>query len=241
MITLVHEDIYLYIDPVQLDLLTLNNDNANPMTLYNDATEQVVDNGILTIEGVSGSVTGFTINDETKTIPVSVSIGVGDVVVMNFRERYYTKNGVPFLLNNYVEFEDNVVNALILSFSGTGSTEVKYEYYRPFLNNDDLFYCTSFDLNETISTIEKNNIKNQTKNIKNGKKSYTVSINGLWNETEVEKFESESGYFRLRLIDEEGFELDKISNFVINQIQKSSSELSDLTYNISGVCDKVFK
>lgn len=238
MLTLVHEDIYVYIDKIQEQLQTVTGTSA--VNLSNDARGSVVDQGVIEITINSGSYTAIQIGSGFNSIKINKPLSEGDIILLDLRDRYYTHNDVPFFLETMLDMRDDTNHTINVAFTGTGAFEINYRRNLPVMNNNDLFFCTGLDVSENSEIAKRTNIKAQTKLRKTAKKDYTWSINGLWNDTELNKFESDSGMLRLRLVDESGMELEKLSNCVISSFQKSSSDSGDLTYSLNGSLEKIF-
>jgi hypothetical protein len=238
MITLVHEDIYVYIDKIEEKMNTLS--GINTFDFSNDSTDSIVDPGVVEIIAKSGSYESLSMYAGFNTITINKPLSEGDIMVLNLRDRFYTLNGVPFLLDGALQMENDTNHTLSLSFVGSGGLDVTYRRNQVFENDMDLFFCTGLDVSQNNEIIKSVNIKAETKVRKTAKKDYQWSINGLWNDTELQKFESSSGLFRLRLVDEDGLGLEKLANCVIASFQKGSSDSGDYNYALNGSFDKIF-
>ncbi|MEC3606307.1 hypothetical protein P9126_04740 [Bacillus glycinifermentans] len=238
MLTLVHEDIYVYIDKIEEQIQSFS--GTSEFVLSNIAYKSIVDQGVIEINATSGSYTSLSLSDGTETLSINQPLSAGDKVVVDLRERFYTLNGAPFLLDGFLELEDDKENTLTLSLTGAGTTEVKYKRNQVVENQMDLYFCTGIDISDNREIVKRTNVKGETKIYKTAKKEYQWSINGLWNDTEIQKFNSSSGLFRLRLVDEDGVEMEKLANCVISSFQKNSSDSGDYTYTLNGNCEKIF-
>lgn len=238
MLTLVHEDIYIYIEKVEEQIQTLS--GASNFSLTNNSLGSIVDLGVIEISVKSGSYTSLKMSSGTKNITINKPLPSGSSLVLDLREMYYTLNGSPFFLNDYLELKDDANNTISLSFVGTGTVDVKYTRRQVIKNDNDLMFCTSLSHNDNSDIITKTNIKGETKYIKTAKKSFSWDISVLCNDTELEKFESSSGYLRFRLVDEDGVDLGKLSNCVVASVQKGSSDGGDYTCSLNGSFEKFF-
>ena len=238
MITLVHEDIFIYIDKVESVTQSLS--GASDFSLTNNSTGSIVDYGSIEINVNSGSYTGLTMSNGVDNITINKPLTAGDTMVLDLRDKHYTLNGSVFFLDDYLTLEDDANNTISLSFVGTGELEVNYTRNQCVTNDNDLMFCSSLSHNDNSDIITKTNVKGQVKYLKSAKKSYSWDISVLCNDTELEKFESSSGYLRFRLVDEEGMDLGKLSNCVVASIQKSSSDGGDYTCSLSGSFEKIF-
>ena len=238
MLTLVHEDIYLYVDRLEEQKQTIN--STTNATLINDSRQSVVDHGVITITVTSGSYTGVTVSSETDTLSIYKPLATNDVLVLDLRSRRYTLNDVPFFCDTVLDLKDDTNNTISISFTGTGNANVDYTRNQVVLSNNDLYFCTGLNVNQNGEVVKATDIKGKTRTRKTAKKEFTWSISGLWNETELQKFESSTDLFRFRLVDEDGVDLDKLANCVISSVQKSSSENNDFTYSLDGVCEAIF-
>lgn len=238
MITLVHEDIFIYID--KLEEITDTLSGASDFSLTNDATGSIVDYGLLYITVNSGSYEALTLSSDLNSVDIIQPLTEGDSMVLDLRNKRYTLNGSVFFIDDYLMLEDDANNTLSLSFFGSGDLEVNYTRNQCVTNDNDLMFCSSLSHNDNSDIITKTNVKGQVKYLKTAKKTYTWDISVLCNDTELEKFESSSGYLRFRLVDEEGMDLGKLSNCVVASIQKSSSDGGDYTCSLSGSFEKFF-
>ncbi|WP_257064278.1 hypothetical protein [Priestia megaterium] len=238
MITRVLEDIYVYIDKVQEITDTLS--GASNFSLTNDSIGGIVDYGVIEIIVNSGIYDGLTISSNFNTMEISKPLAEGDSLLLDLREEFYTLNGSVFFIDDRLVLEDDVNNTISLAFSGTGDLQVNYTRRQIITNNDDLYFCTGFDMTDNSEIIKSVNIKAQTKIRKTAKKDYQWSINGLCNDQELQKFQSDSGLFRLRLIDEEGVEMQKLANCSIASFQQGASDGGDYTYSLNGSFEKIF-
>ena len=238
MLTLVHEDIYLYIDRLEEQKQIIN--STTNATLINDSRQSVVDPGVITITVTSGSYTGVTVSSETDTLSIYKPLATNDVLVLDLRNRRYTLNGTPLFCDAVLDLKDDTFNIINISFTGTGNANIEYTRNQVVLNNSDLYFCTGLNVNQNEEILKTTNIKGKTRNRKTAKKEFTWGISGLWNETELKKFESSTGLFRFRLVDEEGTELETLANCMISSFQKSSSEDNDFTYSLDGTCEAIF-
>ena len=238
MITLIHEDIYVYVDKIEENIQTLS--GANNFALTNNSTQSIVDKGLVEIVVNSGSYTGLTLSDGTNTLTITKPLPTGSLIEIDLRNNSYKVDGSLFLFDTVLELKDDFNNALNLVITGTGTATVKYKRNLVVVNNNDLYFCTGLDVSQENDVVYKTNIKGEIKLRKGEKKTFKFGINGLWNETELDKFESGSGMFRLRLVDEDGVELEKLVNCVIASFQKGSSDGGDYTYSLNGSCEKIF-
>ena len=238
MITLVHEDIYVYIDKIEEQTQSVSGTTA--ISLNNNATDSVVDPGVIKITITSGSYTGVTVSNGTDTLTINKPLATNDVLVLDLRNRRYTLNGTPLFCDAVLDLKDDTFNIINISFTGTGNANIEYTRNQVVLNNSDLYFCTGLNVNQNEEILKTTNIKGKTRNRKTAKKEFTWGISGLWNKTELSKFESSTSLFRLRLVDEEGTELETLANCMISSFQKSSSEGNDFTYSLDGTCEAIF-
>jgi hypothetical protein len=235
MSTLVHEDIYVYVDPIEENSITKT---GSSIKFVNDSTNKVSDLGVFDITITSGSFSNLTITTPLGTLNTGIPFALNDHIVLDFRELHFTKNGTLIFLEDAIELGNNDISDIDLSFVGTGSATVKYSHTKVIPSNVDLYFCESLDYGEAISRLSKVNIKNETKVLKGEKKDYSFGINGLWNDGELNKFSPE---FNLRLVDEEGKKIDILSGCRIDSSNKSSSSGGgDFSYSLSGIFKKIF-
>lgn len=234
MITLVHEDIYVYVDPIKEKQWTLK---GNDIDFSNYSNNQIVDPGVFNITVTSGSYDSLVITTRYNSLTLSMPLPEGSELVLDFTNKHFILDGSQIFLDNLIELKDDDYSNINLSFTGTGEKETTYSYFAAEENFDDVYFVESIDVTESTPSTKRTNVKGSTKLIPNAKKDYSFSINGLWNAVELSKFPE---LFRLRLTDEEGTLLETLSHCRIDDKKKSSSSGGDYTYSISGVCEKIF-
>lgn len=232
--TLVHEDIYAYIDPIKDKV---ESGKGTFIEFVNDARESVVDNGVFNITITSGSFSKLVLNDGYKDIEIIGNFSLNSFWVLDFRNMHFTKDGSLFFIEDVFDLKDNEYNVLTLEFTGTGEAEVDYMFRGLEESSSDLMYLESLSIDSSLERQKKILLTGQEKILNSEKKVHSFSINGLWNQQEIAKF---TDNFRIRLVDEEGTKLETLANCYKNSVGKSSSSNGDLTYAISGSCEKIF-
>lgn len=238
MLTLVHEDIYVYID--KIEEIIKSKTGANTFAFSNDSKRQIADPGIFYIEIKEGEYNSLSIEGKYNTVTLTKPLPKGTIILLDFRNSHFKVNGEIVFLDDVFRVQDDDYQEVALHLSGQGEAKVKYFYLSAVENDSDLFFCTSLDVTEAVDIIKGTNVKNQTKLLKTAKKDYTWSINGLWNRDEIGKFASGTKFLRLRFIDEEQNHLETLSNCFVSNVQRGSSEDADYAYSISGTCEGIF-
>lgn len=234
--TLMHEDIYVYIDPIDLisDIKT-----GSSFTFNNSCLNDIGNFGSLTITVDSGSFTELSIDIGYDNLTVTESITAGDILIIDFNNKKFMLNGTMIFVDKILDIKDDSTTNINVTLTGSGSATAEYSYLAAVNNENDLLYCESLEMAQGYEVIRKLDVQGNIKIKKVAKSEQTWSINGLWNKFELDKFNS-SEMFRLRFIDEEGSEVEILANCVISNINKTSSTTSDYTYTVSGVCQKAF-
>lgn len=232
--TLVHEDIYAYIDPITE---TEDKKAGNSVSFINDAREGIADNGRFYITVISGSLTKIDISDGYKTLNINQSLSLGDSLLLDFNNMVFKKNEILFFLDDFIELNDNEYHVINVNITGTGTFETTYTFMKIEQNFEDVMYLEGISVETSIDRPKKTLLSGKEKTLKGEKKVHSFSINGLWNQDEISKFTS---IFRMRLVDEEGTKLNTLANCRINSNGKSSSSGGDLTFSISGSCEEIF-
>jgi hypothetical protein len=233
--TLVHEDIYVYVDPIIN--ITENMTAANSFSFSNDATEQVSDLGIFTIDIISGSYTQAVITAGNKSATFATTMATGNQLVLNFRDMSFKKGTTLIFADDIPILADNAVNTITITLTGTGSAKVTRDYEKVQVNNNDILFLEGISVDTSFERAKKILLTGQEKVLKSEKKVHSFSINGIWNRVEVSKFTDK---FRLRLVDIDGSKLETLANCYKSSIGTSSSSNGDLTFTISGSCEKIF-
>lgn len=233
--TLIHEDIYVYVDPIIE--ITDAKTAASSFTFVNDAIEQIADLGTFEIEILSGSYTRVVITVGDKKSTFNTTLTVGNKMNINFRDLHFIKGSTLVFTDDIPVLADNTTNNITIALTGTGSAKITRKYNKAQVNNNDIWFLESFSIDTSIEQAKKTLLTGQEKILKSEKKVHSFSINGLWSQEEISKF---TNLFRLRLVDEDGVKLETLTNCVINSTGKSSSSGGDLTYTISGSCEKIF-
>lgn len=205
--TLVHEDIYLYVDPITeiSDVKTA----ANSFTFINNAISEIADLGTFDIEIVSGSYTKVVINSGNKTATFNVQLTTGNKLTLNFRDFYFAKGTTLVFSDDIPVLADNANSNITITLTGTGSAKVTRKYNKAQTNNNDVWFLDSFSVDTSVERVKKTLLSGKEKNIKGEKKVHSFSINGLWNQVEISKF---TNLFRIRLVDENGVKLETLAN-----------------------------
>lgn len=236
MLTLMHEDIYVYVDPIIP--VSETKTATNTFTFANDAVEQVSDIGIFTINVSSGDYTKVVVKVGDKTTTINVPLTAGETFVANFRDLYFSKDdSIYFPTDDIVELKDNSKEDIVITLTGSGSATVERMYNKAQINDNDVWFVDSISVDHSFEQTKKVLYDGSEKNVRNEKKTYSFSINGLWSQKEIDKF---TDLFRVRLVDEEGTKLETLANCTVNSLNYSSSSGGDFTYAISGSCEKIF-
>jgi len=236
MLTLMHEDIYVYVDPIIP--VSEAKTATDTFTFANDAVEQVSDIGIFTINVSSGNYTKVVVKVGDKTTTINVPLAAGETFVANFRDLYFSKdNSIYFPTDDIVELKDNSKEDIVITLTGSGSATVERMYNKVQINDNDVWFVDSISVDHSFEQTKKVLYDGSEKNVRNEKKTYSFSINGLWSQKEIDKF---TDLFRVRLVDEEGTKLETLANCTVNSLNYSSSSGGDFTYAISGSCEKIF-
>lgn len=241
-ITLKHEDIYVYIYKIQSATQTITGSTASSISLTNNATNMIADYGELTISVTSGTLTGFILTANSKTISKTVSVTSGQNIKIDLRNKmiYHSANGVT-LLGSYDDIlNDNASNTITLTCNGTCTKNISYVRNQVTTNNNDLYYCEGLDYSTDSEINSTKDVKGKIKFSKSEKKSHNWSINGLWNNVEFEKFNSPTGRISLKLVDIDLNVLNILANCNITSSSKSSSDDGDYTYSLSGNCEEIY-
>ena len=235
-VTLVHEDIYVYVDPVQE--ITDTKTAANDFTFTNDAIEQTADIGVFELTVMSGNYSNVVITIGNKTSTINVALAAGEKMVLDFRNRHFMKGGSMYFVDNDIgNLNDNDIGDISIALTGTGSVEITRRYEKAQLNNNDIWFLESVSVDTSYERPKKIIYNGQEKNLKGEKKVHSFSINGLWSQDELRKFANK---FRMRLVTEDGVKLETLANCAIGSISKNSSSGGDFTYAISGSCEQIF-
>lgn len=235
MITLLHEDIYVYIDPITE--ATESETAANSFSFDNDAVEQVADLGIFEIEVLSGSYSKVVITSGDKSSTITKALAIGDKLILDFRNIHFSEGGEMIFVDDIPVLDSNTSSSISIALTGTGSAKVTRKYFKAQVNNNDIWFLESVSVDTSYERPKKILLSGQEKTLKGEKKVHSFSINGIWSQDEISKF---TNVFRMRLVDEEGNKLETLANCVINSSGKSSSSGGDLTYAISGSCEQIF-
>ena len=237
-ITLMHEDIYVYIDKVRENRQLVTGNTL--MTITNDATGMVADYGKMIFTVISGNYTKITLSCNGRQLNVYEYITTNNTVEIDLRNKCGKLNGRHFLLDNYITLFDDAINTIKVTLTGSGTINCEYIHNAVINNNNDLYYCQSLNVGKTKEIHSKTNVKGRKILLKTDKKSFNWSINGLWNSEEIDKFNSDTGMICIRVIDIDGNVLDNLANCLITSVSKDSSEGGDYTYAISGECMDIF-
>lgn len=237
-ITLMHEDIYIYID--EISNLTQHVGGSGTLTIVNDATGMKAHGGEMEITATSGSATAISLSCNGNTLTINRTVDTGQTLFLSLEKNYHTLNGTRYLNAERLNFTDNAVNQITVTVTGDANVEIDYTSNRVVYNNDSLTFCDSISYNSDFQRSSFVNVKGVTRFAGSEKRTYSWDINGLWNSEEFGKFDSGTGSFSIRLIDIDGGLLEILANCTINSIKKSSSDSSDYTYQISGNCLEIF-
>lgn len=231
--TLVHEDIYAYVDPID-EYISVK--TGSTMDFVNDSRNGVVDQGEFIVTCKSGEVTKLVINDGNKNVEFVIGLKIGEKAKLDFRNNHFSKAGELFFSNDIIDLQDDKENIITVTLEG-GEAEVEYTYEKATEVFTDITFLESINVDETKETIKKTLANGKEKFIKSTKKTYSFSINGIWNRDEIGKF---IDAFRLRLVDENGNPLETLAYCVVDSKGRSSSSGGDLTYTVSGSCQKIY-
>ncbi|AGY48731.1 hypothetical protein Staley_48 [Bacillus phage Staley] len=235
MLTLVHEDICVYLDYMISQSLQKTGKN---LSFINDSIEGIANLGRFEIEVVQGSFARFTIKIETQTITFNTPLVVGDKLSIDLDKNIFKKNGSMIFTDAILTLEDNSYVNVNVDFVGDGTASVTYFYKYYEKRTDDLMFVDSLSYDKSIEYSSRTNIRNEKKIVGNKKETFSFSLSLIWNEDQAELIDDE---FRLRLIDEEGFPIETMAGCVITSERKgSSSNGGDFTYEISGSFEKIY-
>ena len=132
-----HEDIYVYVDPIIP--VSETKTGTNTFTFENDATEQVSDIGIFTINVSSGNYTKVVIQVGDKTTTINVPLAQNETFVANFSDLYFFKNdSLYFPTDDIVNLKDNSNENIVITLTGSGSASVNRTYRKVQMNNNDV-------------------------------------------------------------------------------------------------------
>ncbi|AKA61475.1 hypothetical protein CPT_Stahl47 [Bacillus phage Stahl] len=235
MLTLVHEDICVYLDYMISQSLQKTGKN---LSFINDSIEGIANLGRFEIEVVQGSFARFTIKIETQTITFNTPLVVGDKLSIDLDKNIFKKNGSMIFTDAILTLEDNSYVNINVDFVGDGTAAVTYFYKYYEKRTDDLMFVDSLSYDKSIEYSSRTNIRNEKKIVGNKKETFSFSLSLIWNEDQAELIDDE---FRLRLIDEEGFPIETMAGCIITSERKgSSSNGGDFTYEISGSFEKIY-
>jgi hypothetical protein len=235
MNTLVHEDIYVYTDPLTT---VVEMKTGTSFEFTNNATENIIDPGIFELTVTSGSFTkvNFTVGEQQMNI--TVPLVVNDKLVLDFRNNIFKKNGSLIFTDNILSFEDDSYTIINLTLTGTGQSSVTYTFDTFIAQYDDLAFLESLSADESFEFKSRTNIKNQKQIKGDVAKTYSFSLSMLWNDEQSINFPDT---FRLRLTDEDGNKLETLAGCRVTSIRKgSSSNGGDYTFEVSGSCEKIY-
>lgn len=236
MLTLVHEDIYVYVDPI-IEVTETIKDVIGSCLFTNEATEQIADLGIFEINFSSGNFTQLVITVGNKIATFNETFSTGNKVVLNFRDLVFTKDGALIFCDDIPTLTDNSEEEILVNLTGTGYVQITRTYKQARQSDNDVWFVESLSVDTNIEHLKKTLISGKEKTINSEKKVHSFSINGLWSQEEVSKF---TDLFRIWLVDEEGVRLETLANCRVDSINRTSSSGGDLTYAISGSCEKIF-
>lgn len=232
--TLVHEDVFVYVDPITE--ISDSKTAANAFTFANNALNEMADLGIFTLTVNSGSYSKVVITAGNKSSTFNVPLAAGEKMTLDFRNLHFSKGSAMYFADDIPSLVDNSNSNITVTLTGTGSATIIRKYLKAQTNNNDIWFVESLSVDTSIEQTKKTLYNGQEKTLKSEKKVHSFSINGIWSETEVSKFTEK---FRLRLVDEDARKLDTLLNCTKSSIGKSSSSGGDLTYSISGSCEKI--
>lgn len=234
--TLVHEEIYVYIDPITE--VTETQTASNSFTFVNNSLEEIADLGVFDIEVLSGSYSKVVITaGNNKTSTFNIALTTGNKMKLDFRNIHFLKGAELLYAEDIPYLADNSNSNITITLTGTGSANITRKYEKAQVNNSDLWFLESVSIDTNYERPKKILLTGQEKTLKGEKKVHSFSINGIWSQDEISKFTEK---FRMRLVDEEARKLNTLANCVINSSGRSSSSGGDLTYAISGSCEKIF-
>jgi len=235
MNTLVHEDIYVYTDPLNTVVETKT---GTSFEFVNNATENIIDPGIFEITVTSGSFTKINFTIDEQQMDITVPLTANDKLVLDFRNNIFKKNGSLVFTDNVLSFEDDSYTIINLTLTGIGQSSVTYTFDTFIAQYDDLAFLESLSAEKSIEFQSQTNIKNQKRIKGKGVETYSFSLSMLWNEEQSVDFPES---FRLRLTDEDGNKLETLVGCRVTSIRKgSSSNGGDYTFEISGSCEKIY-
>ncbi|AKC02673.1 hypothetical protein CPT_Stills45 [Bacillus phage Stills] len=235
MLTLVHEDICVYLDYMISQSLKKTGKN---LSFINDSIEGIANLGRFEIEVTQGSFARFTITIESQIVTFNVPMTVGDKISLDLDKNIFKKNGSLIFTDSVLTLEDNSYVNVNLDFVGDGIAAATYFYKYYEKRTDDLMFVDSLSYDRSVEYASRTNIKNQKKRIGKSRDTFSFSISLIWNEDQAELIDDE---FRLRLIDEEGYPIETMAGCVITSERKgSSSNGGDFTYEISGSFEKIY-
>jgi hypothetical protein len=235
MITLVHEDICVYLDYMISQSLKKTGKN---LTFINDSIEGIANLGTFEIEVTQGSFARFTITIDTQVMTFNVPLVVGDKLSVNLDNNIFKKNGSLIFTDSVLTLEDDSYVTIKVDFVGDGIAAATYFYKYYEKRTDDLMFVDSLSYDRSVEYASRAKINNKKKRVSKGKDTYSFSISLIWNEDQAELIGDE---FRLRLIDEEGKPIETMAGCVITSERKgSSSNGGDFTYEISGSFEKIY-
>jgi hypothetical protein len=234
-ITLVHEDIYVYIDPI---VLSKQNGQGKEVTFTNDNRYGANSLGRLRIKA-NGRIDSITLNIGGREFIIKKSLSNGQIMTLDFDNNHFKRGDEIFFLNEKLLAKENSFFTISSLVSGQGDGVFEYEYRKPQRNDCDLLFCESIDVDHGPEVSTKTNIHGINSYRDLGTRGYTWGISGIWNQEEIKKFSSPTGMFRLRLVDEDGRNLEVLMNCTINNKSKSSGEGGDYAYTIGGVCEDI--
>lgn len=235
MNTLVHEDIYVYTDPLNTIVETKT---GTTFEFTNNATENIIDPGVFEIKVTSGSFTKVNFTVGEQQLAITIPLVTNDKLVLDFRNNIFKKNGSLVFADNALSFEDDSYTIINLTLTGTGQSSVTYTFDTFIAQYDDLAFLESLSADESFEFKTRTNIKNQKQVKGDATKTYNFSLSMLWNDEQSTEFPE---VFRLRLTDEDGNKMETLAGCRVNSIRKgSSSNGGDYTFEVSGTCEKIY-
>jgi|SRR5690625_1448100 len=234
MLTLMHEDIYVYIDEIKW-----SNDAKEGKEIEFIHDKSVSNRlGVLDIEIAEGEFDSLTVSTDVGSATLSKEMKSGDEIILDFYNASFRLNSQVIFMNSLLEV-DKSEQPITLSFTGEGNAVVFYRQLFAPRNDNDLLFCESLNITTAHVISNRVDIKGNVTNRYAHLESHDWSLGGMWNSDEIQKFHTETGLFNLRFIDEMGNELYTLKRCIINNYGRESSESSDFNFSVSGVCKEI--
>src|SRR5690625_3009156 len=138
MLTLMHEDIYVYIDEIKW-----SNDAKEGKEIEFIHDKSVSNRlGVLDIEIAEGEFDSLTVSTDVGSATLSKEMKSGDEIILDFYNASFRLNSQVIFMNSLLEV-DKSEQPITLSFTGEGNAVVFYRQLFAPRNDNDLLFCRS--------------------------------------------------------------------------------------------------